>query len=62
MAFSINSKMAVTGVICKRDFPPYSTVYWHSLQWQTAGVFEQLMGVLHEQVRQQVKKNRSGRP
>ena len=39
------------------DFPPYSTVYWHYKQWRTA-----LMGVLHEQVRQQVKKNRSGRP
>jgi transposase len=45
-----------------RDFPPYSTVYWYYKQWRTAGVFEQLMRVLHEQVRQQVKKNRNGRP
>jgi transposase len=40
--------------------PPYSTVYWHYKQWRAAGVIEQLMSVLHEQVREQVKKNRSG--
>lgn len=40
-----------------RDLPPYSTVYWHYKQWRAAGVFEQLMSVLHGQVRQQVKKN-----
>ena len=39
-----------------RDLPPYSTVYWHYKQWRAAGVFEQLMSVLHGQVRQQVKK------
>lgn len=39
-----------------RNLPPYSTVYWHYKRWRTAGVFEQLMNVLHEQVRQQVKK------
>ncbi len=61
MASSINSKMAVTGVIYKRDLPPYSTVYWHYKRWRAAGVFEQLMSVLHRQVREQVKKNRSGR-
>jgi transposase len=44
-----------------KDLPPYSTVYWHYKQWRTAGVFEQLMSVLHGQVREQVKKNRSGR-
>ena len=33
-----------------RDFPPYSTVYWHYKHWRVAGVFEQLMSVLHEQV------------
>lgn len=38
------------------DFPPYSTVYWHYKQWRSAGVFEELMRVLHEQVREQVKK------
>jgi transposase len=45
-----------------KDFPPYSTVYWHYKQWRSAGVFEALMRVLHEQVREQVKKNRSGQP
>jgi transposase len=43
-----------------KDLPPYSTVYWHYKQWRAAGVIEQLMSVLHEQVREQVKKNRSG--
>lgn len=38
------------------DFPPYSTVYWHYKQWRDAGVFEQLLSVLHGQVRVQVKK------
>lgn len=44
-----------------KDFPPYSTVYWHYKQWREAEVFEELMRVLHEQVREQVKKNQSGR-
>ncbi len=39
-----------------KDLPPYSTVYWHYKQWRSAGVFEQLMSTLHEQVREQVKK------
>ena len=43
------------------DLPPSSTVYWHYKQWRNAGVFEELMRVLHEQIREQVKKNRSGR-
>jgi len=44
-----------------KDLPPYSTVYWHYKQWRSAGVFEQLMSTLHEQVREQVKKSPSGR-
>ena len=44
-----------------KDLPPYSTVYWHYKQWRAAGVFEELMSVLHGQVREQVKKNRTGR-
>lgn len=44
-----------------KDFPPYSTVYWHYKQWRDAGVFEELMRVLHEQMREHVKKNRNGR-
>jgi transposase len=43
-----------------QDLPPYSTVYWHYKQWRDAGVIEQLMNVLHGQVRQQVKKSQSG--
>lgn len=37
-----------------KDLPPYSTVYWHYKQWRSAGVIEQLMSMLHEQVREQV--------
>jgi transposase len=43
-----------------KDLPPYSTVYWHYKQWRRAGVFEQLMSTLHQQVREQVKKSPSG--
>jgi transposase len=43
------------------DLPPYSTVYWHYKQWRSAGVMEQLMTTLHQQVRQQVKKSLNGR-
>jgi transposase len=43
-----------------KDLPPYSTVYWHYKQWRKAQVFEKLMSVLHEQVRQQVKKSPNG--
>ena len=39
-----------------KDLPPYSTVYWHYKQWRTQGVIEELMRVLHGQVREQVKK------
>ena len=39
-----------------KDLPPYSTVYWHYKQWRAAGVLENLMSVLHGQVREQVKK------
>ena len=43
-----------------KDLPPYSTVYWHYKQWREQGVIEDLMRVLHSQVRSPVKKNRSG--
>ena len=43
-----------------KDFPPYSTVFWHYNQWRAAGVCEELMRVLHEQVREQVKKSQNG--
>jgi transposase len=44
-----------------KDRPPYSTVYWHYKQWREAGVIEELMSVLHGQVREQEKKSPSGR-
>ena len=43
-----------------KDLPPYSTVYWHYKQWREAGAIEQLLGVLHGQVREGVKKKQSG--
>jgi len=39
-----------------KDLPPYSTVYWYYKQWRAQGVLEELMTVLHSQVREQVKK------
>ncbi|WP_445268020.1 transposase [Synechococcus sp. C9] len=45
-----------------RDLPPYSTVYWHYKQWRDAGALTQLMHRLHQQVREQVKKNPNGQP
>lgn len=44
-----------------RDFPPYSTVYWHYKQWRNAGVFDQLMETLHGEVRVQAQKKVDGR-
>ncbi|MDD2816906.1 MAG: transposase [Thiotrichaceae bacterium] len=26
-----------------KDFPPYSTVYWHYKQWRATGVIDKLM-------------------
>jgi len=43
-----------------RDLPPYSTVFWHFLQWRSDGIIEQMMIILHRQVREQVKKNKIG--
>ncbi|UNU27381.1 transposase [Microcoleus vaginatus] len=43
-----------------KDLSPYSTVYWYYKQWRSQGVLEELMRVLHSQVREQVKKNRNG--
>lgn len=43
-----------------RDLPPYSTVFWHYKQWRADGILEQMMSILHGEVRQQVKKKQSG--
>jgi transposase len=45
-----------------KDFPPYSTVYWHYKKWRDAGVIDQLRDNLHKDVRTQVKKKRGGQP
>jgi hypothetical protein len=37
-------------------------VYWRYKQWREAGIIEQLMAVLHGQVREGVKKKPNGRP
>ena len=43
-----------------KDLPPYSTVYWHYKQWRAEGTIETLMDILHNQVREQVKKKPNG--
>jgi len=45
-----------------KDLPPYSTVFWYYKQWRELVTLEEIMTVLHEQVREQVKKKLSGRP
>lgn len=40
-----------------KDFPPYSTVYWHYKQWRDSGLIDKLLEKLHGQLRQQVKKS-----
>lgn len=45
-----------------KDFPPYSTVFWHYQQWCKDGAMENIMSALHHQTRAQVKKTRSGQP
>jgi transposase len=57
MASSINSRMVAIWQTRPLDLPPYSTVYWHYKQWRSQGVLEELMRVLHSQVRLPVKKN-----
>ena len=56
MASSINLRRVAIGQTRPLDLPPYSTVYWHYKQWRSQGVLEELMRVLHSQVRLQVKK------
>jgi len=43
-----------------KDFPPYSTVYWHYKQWRER-IKDQLLIHLHEELPRQVKKNLNGR-
>ncbi|PZD70788.1 hypothetical protein C1752_09132 [Acaryochloris thomasi RCC1774] len=61
----------INGMLCRlkngcnwqdlpKDLPPYSTVFWHYNQWPQAGSIEKLMTLLHERVREQVKKSPHG--
>jgi transposase len=43
-----------------KDLPPYSTVFWHYKQWRESGVIDEIMKVLHEQVRSRYQKKLSG--
>ena len=41
-----------------KDLPPYSTVLWHYKQWRNEGVFDEIMSLLHTQVRQRAQKTK----
>ena len=43
-----------------QDLPPYSTVFWHYKQWRELGVIEEIMAVLHGQVREKKTNKSSG--
>jgi transposase len=45
-----------------RDFPPYSTVFWHYKQWRASGAISEIMQTLHHRVRQEAEKNLNGQP
>jgi transposase len=40
-----------------KDYPPYSTVYWHYKKWRDAGIFEKILQKLHEECRISLKKS-----
>lgn len=40
-----------------KDFPPYSTVYWHYKQWRSQGIIKKIMEELHRRLREQEKRN-----
>ena len=39
------------------DFPPWQTVYWYFVRWEQAGVTEQILPVVREQLRIQEGRN-----
>ena len=39
-----------------KDFPPYSTVYWHYKQWRGEGIIEEIMKTLHGQLREKINR------
>ena len=40
-----------------KDYPPYSTVYWHYKKWRDAGIFEKTLQKLHDKCRISLKKS-----
>ena len=40
-----------------KDYPPYSTVYWHYKKWRDKGIFEKVLQKLHEECRISLKKS-----
>jgi transposase len=41
-----------------KDFPPYSTVFFHYQHWRDWGVVDEILTTLHGRVREQSKKKR----
>jgi transposase len=39
-----------------KDYPPYSTVYWHYKKWRDHKIFEKVLTKLHEDCRIALKK------
>jgi len=39
-----------------KDFPPYSTVYWHYKQWRKEGIITSMMCILHGRIREKNNK------
>jgi transposase len=39
-----------------KDFPTYSTVFWHDKQWRSQGIIQKIREELHRRLRQQEKK------
>ncbi|MDV2997810.1 MAG: hypothetical protein N4J56_007515 [Chroococcidiopsis sp. SAG 2025] len=56
MASSINSRTAATGKTCRKICFPTQPSIGTCIQWREAGVIEQLMSVLHGQVRSSGQK------
>jgi transposase len=38
---------ALLNDLLPKDFPPYSSVYWHYKQWRALGIIDKLMSRLH---------------
>ena len=40
-----------------KDYPPYSTVYWHYKKWRDASIFEKILQMLHQKCHTSLKKS-----